>query len=352
MADPSPWWDRDSYADRRPFLLARGRILSALRDWFRKRGFLEVETPALQVSPGNEIHLHAFATELTTPGGARAPLYLHTSPEFTCKKLLAAGESRIFSLSHVFRNRERGPLHHPEFTMLEWYRANEPYEALMADCAAILVEAAKAAGTLQLQWKGRTADPYAAPERLTRRRRIREIRRHRSAGDARRRRRRPRPVRCRGAQGWRPGRGRRRLVGYFQPRAGRTDRAAARARPADVARPVSAAGSGVGAARHDPRLAERFELYACGVELANGFGEITDAGEQRRRFEEAMAERQRRYGERYPIDDDFLAALAVMPPASGIALGFDRLVMLATGAPRIEQVLWARWPATTANRSH
>src|SRR3954453_20601693 len=167
MTDPSPWWDRDLYADRRPFLLARGRILSALRDWFRRRGFLEVETPALQVSPGNEVHLHAFATELATPGGGRAPMYLHTSPEFTCKKLLAAGESRVFSLSHVYRNRERGPLHHPEFSMLEWYRTNEPYEALMADCAAILVEAAKAAGSLQLQWKDRTADPYAAPERLS-----------------------------------------------------------------------------------------------------------------------------------------------------------------------------------------
>ncbi len=167
MTDPSPWWDRNAYADRRPFLLARGRILSALREWFRRRGFLEVETPALQVSPGNEVHLHAFATELTTPGGGHAPMYLHTSPEFTCKKLLAAGESRVFSLSHVYRNRERGPLHHPEFTMLEWYRTNEPYEALMADCAAILVEAAKAAGSLQLQWKDRTADPYAAPERLT-----------------------------------------------------------------------------------------------------------------------------------------------------------------------------------------
>jgi lysyl-tRNA synthetase class 2 len=135
MTDPSPWWDRDSYADRRPFLLARGRIQSALRDWFRKRGFLEVETPALQVSPGNEVHLHAFATELTTPGASHMPMYLHTSPEFTCKKLLAAGESRVFSLSHVFRNRERGPLHHPEFTMLEWYRTTEPYEALMRACA-------------------------------------------------------------------------------------------------------------------------------------------------------------------------------------------------------------------------
>ena len=84
MTPYSPWWDRDRYADRRPFLLARGRILSALRDWFRKRGFLEVDTPALQVSPGNEVHLHAFATELTGPDGRSMPLYLHTSPEFAC----------------------------------------------------------------------------------------------------------------------------------------------------------------------------------------------------------------------------------------------------------------------------
>src|SRR3954471_14379855 len=167
MTDPSPWWDRDIYADRRPFLLARARILSALREWFRRRGFLEIETPALQVSPGNEVHLHGFSTELVTPGGARTPMHLHTSPEFVCKKLLAAGESRVFTFAHVFRNRERGPLHHPEFTMLEWYRANEPYGVLMEDCAAILVETAKAAGCLQLQWKDRVADPYATPRLLT-----------------------------------------------------------------------------------------------------------------------------------------------------------------------------------------
>jgi lysyl-tRNA synthetase class 2 len=338
---PSPWWDRDVYADRRPFLLARGRIQSALRDWFRKRGFLEVETPALQVSPGNEIHLHAFATELVAPSGARRPLYLHTSPEFTCKKLLAAGESRVFSLSHVFRNGERGPLHHPEFAMLEWYRTNEPYETLMQDCSAILVEAAKAAGALQLQWKDRAADPYAAPERLTvaeaftafagidllatlndsERDRDKLAAAARAAG-----------IQVAADDNW-SDLFSRVLVERIEPRLGLgratlLDRyplpEAAWAKPAD-----------------DPRLAQRFELYACGVELANGFAEITDPAEQRRRFDDAMAERQRRYGEQYPIDEDFLAAIGAMPPASGIALGFDRLVMLATGASRIEQVLWA-----------
>src|SRR5437868_3799209 len=340
MIDPSPWWDRDIYADRRPFLLARGRILSALRDWFRRRGFLEVETPALQVSPGNEIHLHAFVTELATPGGGRAPMYLHTSPEFTCKKLLAAGESRVFSLSHVYRNRERGPLHHPEFTMLEWYRTNESYEALMADCAAILVEAAKAAGSLQLQWKDRTADPYTAPERLS----VADAFKTLAGidllatlvggeGDTAKL---ATAARAAGIQvadddNWSDVFSRV-LVERIEPRLGS-------GRPTVLDQyPLPEAAWALRST--DPRLAQRFELYACGVELANGFAEITDAAEQRRRFQDAMAERQRRYGEQYPIDEDFLAALAVMPPSSGIALGFDRLTMLATGATRIDEVMW------------
>ena len=341
MNDPSPWWDRDIYADRRPFLLARGRILSALREWFRRRGFLEVETPALQISPGNEVHLHAFATELVTPATGRKPLYLHTSPEFTCKKLLAAGEARVFSLGHVFRNRERGPLHHPEFTMLEWYRSNEPYEALMEDCAAILEETAKAAGALQLQWKGRTADPYAAPERLS----VSDAFRKFAEID---------------------------VLSTMPSGEPDRDKLAAAARAAGIAiagddtwsdifsrvlvervEPHLGHGHAVLLDRYplpeaawaeldiDPRLAKRFELYACGVELANGLAELTDTHEQRQRLEAAMAERQRRYGEQYPIDDDFLKALAQMPPASGIALGLDRLVMLAAGAADIEQVLWA-----------
>ena len=341
MTDPSPWWDRDVYADRRPFLLARGRILSALREWFRRRGFLEVETPALQVSPGNEVHLHAFTTELTTPGGTRTPMYLHTSPEFTCKKLLAAGEARVFSIARVFRNRERGPLHHPEFTMLEWYRTNEPYEALMEDCAAILVEAAKAAGCLQMQWKDRTADPYAVLEQLSvadaftkfagidllatldgdKGDAAKLAAAAHAAG-----------IQVAGDDNWSDVFSRI-LVERIEPQLGHGCATLLDEYPLPEAAWAQRAD--------DPRVARRFELYACGVELANGFAEITDAAEQRHRFEEAMAERQRRYGERYPIDEDFLKALAAMPPASGIALGLDRLVMLMTGALRIEQVLWA-----------
>src|SRR6202044_2414943 len=163
----SPFWHPKVHADRRPGLLARGRIVAALRAWFAAEGFIEVETGALQVSPGNEMHLHAFATTLVAPDGAASPLYLRTSPEFACKKLLAAGERRIVEFAKVFRNRERGALHAPEFTLIEWYRAGEPYTALMTDCAAILALAAEAAGTRQLRFRDRTADPFAEPERLT-----------------------------------------------------------------------------------------------------------------------------------------------------------------------------------------
>src|SRR5271165_193999 len=163
----SPFWAADVHTDRRPFLLARSRIVSALRGYFAAEDFVEVETGALQVSPGNETHLHAFATTLTAPDGASRRLYLRTSPEFACKKLLAAGERRIVEFAKVFRNRERGALHHPEFTLVEWYRAGEPYRTLMDDCGAILKEAAEAAGTRQLTFRGRTADAFAAPERLT-----------------------------------------------------------------------------------------------------------------------------------------------------------------------------------------
>jgi lysyl-tRNA synthetase class 2 len=321
--------------------LARGRIAAALRAWFAGRGFTEVETATLQVSPGNETHLHAFATDLIGPGNERLPLYLRTSPEFAAKKLLTAGEIRIFDFARVFRNRERGALHHPEFTMLEWYRVNEPYETLMDDCAALLGEAARAAGTTQFTFRGKIIDPFAKPERLT----VAEAFERHAGID---------------------------LLGTVSGGHGNRSQLAAAATKAGVNIAADDTWgdifSRVLAERVDPHLgvgkatilyeyplplaalararpgsdqvAERFELYACGVELANAFGELTDVAEQRARFEAAMAEKQRIHGERYPVDEDFLAALAQMPQACGIALGFDRLAMLATGAERIEQVIW------------
>src|ERR1700734_4182926 len=166
-ARSSPFWHPKVHADRRPALLARGRIVAALRAWFAAEGFIEVEPGALQVSPSNEMHLHAFATTLVAPGGTTSPRYLRTSPEFACKKLLAAGERRIVEFAKVFRDRERGALHHPEFTLVEWYRAGERYETLMGDCVALVRAAARAAGTRQLTFRGRSADAFAEPERLS-----------------------------------------------------------------------------------------------------------------------------------------------------------------------------------------
>src|SRR5271170_7406216 len=164
----SPFWAPHVHADRRPFLLARNRIVAGLHAWFAARDFIEIETGVLQVSPGNETHLHAFATALAATDGSPGPkLYLRTSPEFACKKLLAAGERRIVEFAKVFRNRERGALHHPEFTLVEWYRAGASYGVLMDDCAAVLKEAAQATGGRQLTFRGRSADAFAEPERLT-----------------------------------------------------------------------------------------------------------------------------------------------------------------------------------------
>ena len=340
---PSPWWTPERHADRRPFLLARNRITAAVRDWFAVRDFVEVETPALQVSPGNEAHLHAFATEAVDLSGVRAPLYLRTSPEFAAKKLLAAGETRTFELARVWRNRERGPLHHPEFTLLEWYRVGEAYETLMADCASLLALAAETAGAKVLSFRGHAIDPLADPERLTlaeafdRLAHIDLLATVAADGatdrDALASAARARGIRVASDDTWADVFSRV-LVEKIEPHLGRERATILCEYPvseAALARPKAS----------DPRVAERFELYACGVELANCFSELTDPAEQRRRFEAEMAEKSRVYGERYPIDEDFLRALATMLQASGGALGLDRLVMLATGASRIEQVLWA-----------
>lgn len=342
MAEKSPsrWWSASRHADVRPFLQCRGAITRALRTWFAGEGFTEVETGILQVSPGNETHLHAPRTELTRSGGERLTRYLRTSPEFACKKLLAAGEQRIVEFARVFRDRERGDLHLPEFTMLEWYRANAPYDRVMADCVAVIVEAAKTTGIRQFTFRGKAADPFAAPEFLTVAAAFEryvgidllatvngpEGDRARLAAAA------AQTVRVAADDDWSDIFSKI-LVEHIEPRLGQGRLTVLFEYPAP-----EAALARVKAA--DPRLAERFEVYACGVELANGFGELTDASEQRRRFGLAMDEKQRRYGERYPLDEDFLAAVAHMPQASGVALGFDRLVMLASGALRIDQVVW------------
>ncbi|MDR1828576.1 MAG: EF-P lysine aminoacylase GenX [Methylobacteriaceae bacterium] len=350
MIDSSPWWTPLSHADRRLFLLSRNRIAAAVRAYFDSRGFVEVDPCVLQTSPGNETHLHAFATTLTTADGRSAGLHLHTSPEFACKKLLAAGERRLFTLSHAFRNRERDALHHPEFTMLEWYRADEPYTTLMEDCIGLARLAADAAGTGELVFRGVRINPFAVPEHLSvadafkRYARIDLLSTIDDNGETDAGKLRSllaaKGIRTADDDTW-SDMFSRVLVEKIEPHLGMEcltilDRypvaEAALARPCPYSR----------------REAERFELFACGVELANGFGELTDADEQRRRFTLEMAEKQRIYGESLPLDEEFLAALRLMPEASGAAMGFDRLVMLATHAPRIDLTLWAPVPEVPA----
>ena len=163
----SPWWAPHVHADRRPILMARNRIRDAFRRHFTEQGFVEVDCGALQRSPGNETHLHAFETARVSPDGKQNKLYLHTSPEFACKKLLAAGEKKIFSFGPVYRNRERGALHAPEFSMLEWYRANRSYETVMDDCAALLRLSAETTGAKCMRFREKEADPYAKPVRMS-----------------------------------------------------------------------------------------------------------------------------------------------------------------------------------------
>ena len=337
---PSPWWSASRHADRKPFLMARAAITRALRGWFDEQGFVEVETGILQISPGTETHLHAPRTELIRNDGSHATRYLRTSPEFAAKKLLAAGEPQIFEFARVFRDRERGDLHLPEFTMLEWYRANAGYDAIMADTIVVIAHAAQATGIGRFSFRAKTADPFAEPELLTVAAAFERFAcidllatiadgegdRAQLAAAAKDR------IRIADDDTWSDIFSKV-LVEHVEPRLGQGRLTVLFEYPAPEAALARTKAA-------DPRVAERFEVYACGVELANGFGELTDAAEQRRRFNLAMDEKARRYGERYPLDDEFLDAVAAMPEASGIALGFDRLVMLASGALKIEQVVW------------
>ncbi|MFN0219210.1 MAG: EF-P lysine aminoacylase EpmA [Hyphomicrobium sp.] len=338
---PSPWWDKNRHADRRPRLLARAAIKRAIRAWFEAQGFIEIDAGCLQVSPGGETHLHGFRTELIGTDLTRRELYLHTSPEFAMKKLLAAGEEKIFTFAPAFRNRERGALHAPAFTMLEWYRVGAPYETLWDDCREILKIAANITQRPEWCYRGKACEVAKHNDWVTLYQaffQYAEIPLHETISDA---------------------------VGNRDALAALAEAKGVRVDPGDtwsdifsrvlvekiepwlgVHRPdilCQYPAPEAALARPDPEdvnVALRFELFVCGVELANGFDELTDAKVQRARFEAWSADKERIYGERIPIDEDFLSALEHMPQASGCALGFDRLVMLATGAQRVDDVIW------------
>jgi lysyl-tRNA synthetase class 2 len=294
-----------------------------VRAWFEEQGFLEVETPLRVFSPGQEVHLDAIPAD-----GGR---HLITSPEYHMKRLVAAGASRIFQLGRSFRAGERGAHHEPEFTMLEWYRAEAPLEVIAQDCEALLRVAARAAGA-DLASSVDLESPF---ERTT----VRElVRRHTGLGlqgdetaDELRAKVAATGVPLGSATAWDDV--------FFQLFLDRVEPHLGQRRPTFVFDWPLALGALARRKPADPRLVERFELYAGGLELANAFGELTDPVEQRARFLAEAATRKARGKTVYPIDEKLLAALSRMPPTSGVALGFDRLVMLVLGAREIRDVL-------------
>ncbi|NKB22444.1 MAG: EF-P lysine aminoacylase GenX [Alphaproteobacteria bacterium] len=349
------WWHKDQLRKRLPALTVRGHVAVATRQFFAENGFVEVETPALQISPGMEPHLTAFSTQLFEPFEETntRTLYLHTSPEFAMKKLLAGGMDKIFQLAKVWRNGDRSGTHHPEFTMLEWYRAGATWQEIAEDCEALVKNAVSQTHSVsesqQFSWQGAQCDPFGAWQYLSVAEAFEnycEIDLLATAPDP------LKPdaallaveakrvgVRIDSKDQWEEIFFRL-FLEKIEPNLGVGVPTVLYNYPLSMAALARQSAD-------DDRVAERFEIFVCGVELANGFGELTDVDEQRRRFEAEIAHKQEVVGYSYPIDEDFLDALAMgMPEASGIALGFDRLVMLCAGVNKIEDVLWA--PVVTA----
>jgi elongation factor P--(R)-beta-lysine ligase len=327
---PQPAWNPESLAARLPFLRRRGLLTAATRAFFTARGYTEVETPYAVRTPGEEVHLRAFRTEREFPRGGGTPLWLHTSPEFAMKKLLVGAAGPIFQLARVWRNGEGSDLHAAEFTMLEWYRPGATMISLIDETTAYL----RAVLPLVVTCRGVSSDlsriecltvaeafaRYVGADVLATAEDAKAL-----AAAAR--------FRLRDGETWED-LFFRLLLERVEPQLGRTHPTFLTHWPAAQA----------ALARRDPadqRVAERFELFVCGIELANAFVELTDPAEQRARFEMDRARRHAISGPDWPLDEDFLAALAFgMPQSAGIALGFDRLAMIASGATRIDQVMW------------
>lgn len=341
------WWQPEFYANKLPYLTKRADIIKAIRKYFDTSGFYEVETPILQISPGLEVHLKAFKTFLGEPFTEDFDtVYLHTSPEFTMKKLLSAGLPKIYQICHVFRNNERSERHHPEFTMLEWYRANSDYYSLMEDCKHILCSALEASGHKFLRYNGTDCDPFKEWEMLTVNEafiRYADIDVLSTIDDPDS------------------------LAPNPEPLLQEAKRIGVHASPEDTWEDVffricldkvephlgfhgvptifyeypKCLAALSRTSPKDNRVSERFEFYVSGLEMGNAFSELTNVEEQRRRFQYDMDMKEKLYHERYPIDEDFMSALRIMPPSAGIAIGVDRLVMTACHATKISDVLWS-----------
>lgn len=333
------WWHPDKINEKKPYLQARRAVIKAVRRYFDDQNFLEVDTPILQICPVMDAHIHGFATEIKGVDlKVKETLYLHTSPEFAMKKLMVGGIEKLYQICHVFRNAEGSKRHRPEFTMIEWYRTNADYTDIMDDCEGLLRACMKAVSVDSMHYRGHDCDPFQEFERLSvcdAFHKYADINLENYLNDT---------------EGFR---GKLNALGlhtaeddawddlffrvmdeYIEPKLGME-------RPTFLYDYPLSMASLSKPKQSDPRFAERFELYVCGMELANAFSELTDAKIQQERFVAEMDLKEKIYGERYPIDNDFIEALEHgLPESGGIALGIDRLVMLLTGAEDINDVNW------------
>ena len=340
------WWKPDFYLKNQPYRKARQTVFKTIRAWFEKDGFDEVDTPALQISPGLEVHLRAFATQFDNPLGGSEQFYLHTSPEFTMKKLITAGLPKIFQLCKTYRNEGLSATHQPEFTMLEWYRQGVDYTQIMADTEALVRACTQACHQTVLRHNNRTCDPFQPWERLTVAEAFRKYtdidlmatipneptiepnpeklrKEAEKIGEI-----------CTDDDRWEDI--------FFRIMLNHIEDKLGDGVPTILYEYPTCLGALARQKPDNPLVVERFEAYICGVELCNAFSELTDPVEQEKRFTYDMDMKQKLYGERYPIDSDFLAALTYgMPECAGNAIGVDRLIMLITGAEHITDVQWA-----------
>ncbi|MBO6038103.1 MAG: EF-P lysine aminoacylase GenX [Acetobacter sp.] len=319
--------------DRMPYLIRRNWLRRACCHFLESRGYIEVETPYAVRTPGEEVHLFPFSTEYETPTGTRHQLFLHTSPEFAMKRIVSATNLSIFQFARVWRNAENSPHHAAEFTMLEWYRPDIGLDDLMDETEALL----QAILPPVLQYGSLSIDLCHAFERLTIEEAFGQYAHCHdllsTQGDAQKL---AQAAHCnlREGENWEDL--------FFRLLLERVEPAIGRKRPTFLTHwPIEQAALACKSPL-DPRVALRFELYLAGIELANAFEELTDSVEQRARFEKDRMKRNNLYPNRphWPIDNSLLTALPHMPRCSGIALGFDRLVMLACSTPRIQDTLW------------
>jgi len=339
----SKWWSPSRFSGKKENLAIRAQIMRSIRGYFDAQGFDEVETSILQTCPVIDTHIRAFSTDLRgVDGDVKDTVYLHTSPEFAMKKLMVAGHKmgldKIYQICPVFRNAEGSKRHRCEFKMIEWYRTHADYTDMMTDCEGVLRACARSANLGAFKYKDYECNPFQDFECLTvaqaferyadidllavledkeaLRQGVQVLGLHTADDD-----------------GWDDL--------FFRVMDDKIEPQLGMGAPTFLCDyPISMASLSKLKA-DDPRLAERFELYVCGMELANAFSELTDADEQLRRYHIEMDEKERLYGERYPLDKDFIEALRHgLPESGGIALGIDRLVMLACGVDDIADVLW------------